>query len=638
MGALLQLGVRLTRAGGGLRIGSVVIGCALAVALLALAWELPDAMFPPLADPTEVDPQRGPVSSLLALITAPVIALLLAVGRMSSEVRDRRLASLVMLGVSRRRVLVVAAVENVSPALVGSVAGIGAFAVLRALVTVAAGEVMVNPIAFGPRLGVVVMGVVLLSTLLAVAPIRRLSGMPSSASEATPLAPSLWRLVPVPIAVVLLAAVFATPPDEVTTRTALALYGAAVAAAFSVALVTPLVIAAVARLLVRTPAVSPMLAGRFVQTQGAAISRRVTALGVTTFVVVSAAGYLGLYESDPVTAAYVHQVERGPQEIWINSSDSQAPLDPNLVDRLDDVAGVQGVWPMWTLWPSQCTVDAHGEGSCPRLFVGTCDDLALLASVSGCSDGEAAWIERTAVPPTLDPSWFTDPANYGSPVGLTVGETGDSIALTVSGSITQDVEATMQRWPGPTPYDLFVPISVAQEHDAVESTRLNVVADAGSAVRTEVLELAESTGAWAFVPAIPDYQRIVTLRTVVWSVAAASITVALLVFTLMSIDRARTQRRARARLVAVGVPARVLRRAQGLSNGTPLAVAVLLALGLGWASVAALIHTADSTGLPIDWPLLAATSAVIVLAAALVSLVTLPLTRAAIRADDLRQE
>lgn len=635
MGALLQLGVRLTRAGGWLRIGCVVTGCALAVALLAIAWELPDAMFPPPMNPVEVDPQRGPISSLLALITAPVIALLLAVGRMSSEVRDRRLASLVLLGVGRRRVLLVAAVENVVPALIGAAGGVAVFALVRALLTVVAADALVQPIAFGPRLALVAVGVVVLSAVLAIAPVRRLSGPRSGVSEATVTTPSRWRLSPVPVVIALLTVVFTTPPGQVNVRTALALFGAAVAAALCVLLVTPLLTAAVAGRLARGRHVSSLLAGRLVQTQGVSISRRVTALGVTTFVVLCAAGYLGLYESDQVTAAYVHQVERGPQEIWVSSPDGAGSLDPDLREELDDIDGVLGVWPTSVLWASRC---ADGAGAdCPQVFVGTCQEMALVATVSGCSDTEVAWIERTAVPPALADGWLTAPVERTPHVELTIGGTGDSMMLPVAGSIIQDVEVTTQRWPLPQRYDVYVPVALAQEHDALDE-RLTVIADVGADVRTEVTDAARSTGAQVFVPAVPDYQRIVTLRTVVWSVAAASIAVALLVFTLASVDRARAQRRGRARLVAVGVPAPVLRRAQGLSTGIPLAVAVVLALGLGWASVAALAHTADSTGTSINWGMLATASLVIATAALLISLVTPPLTRATIRAEDLRHE
>ncbi|PFG20903.1 FtsX-like permease family protein [Serinibacter salmoneus] len=631
MGALFDLGLRLTRAGRSLRFGSVVLGCALSVALVTMAWVLPDAMFPPSPDPLETDPRRAPIASLLALITAPVIALLLAVGRMSAEVRDRRLASLMLLGVSRARTLTVAAVENLLPATVGAVAGIGLFGLLRVLTTALARDALAEPIVGGSRTILVAFGVVVVSTVLALAPIRRLAGGPATASEATVTAPSAWRLVPIPLALGLLGAVFATPTDQVTARTDLALFGAAVASALSIALATPWVISGVAGLLVRAPSVSVLMAARSVQTQGPAIARRVTGLGITSFVVLSAAGYLGIHESDPVTSGYVHQAEQGPQEVWIDAPNGESPLDPGLAAQIEAVAGVQGVWHTGTL-RSPCS---DGEESCSRVFVGTCRDLALLADVSGCSDAQAAWIRPTNVPRHLAAA--TSPER-GTQAALENTRTGEPITLQVPGTMEQDVLASTQRWPRPEQYDLFVPAALAEELKAIDETHLTVVADQGSRVRFDIIGLAERADASVFVPALPAYEQIATLRVVVWSVAAASIAVAALIFALASIDRARHQRRTRARLVAVGVPARLLRSAQALATGTTLAVSLAVALGLGWASVTALAHTAGESQRMVNWTLLAVATAAISASAGALTLLTLPLTRTAVRAEDLRQE
>lgn len=546
MGALVHLGLRLTRAGGLLRFISVVLGCSLSVALVTMAWVLPDAMFPTSPDPLETDPRRAPIASLLALITAPVIALLLAVGRMSSEARDRRLASLVLLGLSKTRTLTVAAVENLAPAAVGAALGVGLFGLLRDVVTVAAQELLADPIVGGGRTVVVALCVVVVSTILALAPVRRLTGMPATASEAGITDPSAWRLAPIPIALALLVAVFTTPPDQVTSRTDLALFGAAMASALSIALATPWVISSVAGVLVRAPWVSLLLAARTMQSQGAAIARRVTGLAVTAFVVLSAAGYLALHESDPVRSAYVHQVEAGPQEVWIDAMDGESPLDPNLTAQIEAIAGVQGAWNTGAL-RSSCE---GKDEDCPRVFVGTCEHLALLAVVSDCIDTQAAWITPANVPRSLAAA--ADAPARGPHATLHNARTGESVTLKAPGTVKQDVQATTQRWPRPAKYDLFVPLALAEALEAVDETHLLVVAEQGSRVRLEIIGVAERAGASVFVPALPAYEEIATLRVVVWSVAAASIAVASLIFALASIDRARQQRRARARLVAMG--------------------------------------------------------------------------------------
>ncbi|QGH69963.1 hypothetical protein [Pseudactinotalea sp. HY158] len=637
MAALVVLGARLTRAGGRLRFLSVVVGCALAVALLTLAWELPEAMFPAGPDPLMVDPLRGPVATTLAVIAAPVVALILAVGRLSSEVRDRRLGALVLLGLGRRGVLLVAAVEILIPALLGSALGVGVFLLLRLVLTAVAAPVLAQPIAVGGSLAVVAAAVVALAAVLALAPVRRLRGLGAGVFEAVVLRPSLWRLTPLPIALGLLLAVYVTPPDHVSVRTAYALFGAAVAAAATVVLSVPLLTSQVARMLARGHATWVMLAGRSMETHGVAISRRVTALGVTTFIAFVAIGYLGLYESSGVRASYVHQVEEGPQEIWVSSPGEQ-PVPADLSERLAALPAVEGVIPRPTVSPASC---AAGGGVCPRVFVGTCSQLALVAAVAGCADGRAAWITHADAPGDLFAHlWEVDAAHAPTRVGLSIGDTGESFSARVGSVLTQDVRATMDRWWHPERIDLFVPSSIARENGAPEPPSVNVIASAGGEVRGDVERLAEEYGMQVFAPAMPDYEQVVTMRVTVWTVVGASIAVALLVFVVASIDRARARRRGRARLVAVGIPARILRGSQALATAVPLATAIAMALGLGWAALTALLRldTSQRAGLPVDGSALITVCVVITIGALTASLATLPLTRSRIRPEDLRHE
>ena len=73
-------------------------------------------------------------------------------------------------------------------------------------------------------------------------------------------------------------------------------------------------------------------------------------------------------------------------------------------------------------------------------------------------------------------------------------------------------------------------------------------------------------------------------RVLLLRVGAGSLAVALLVLALASIDEARESRRGRGRLVALGVPAAVLRRAQWLALAVPLGVSLAIAIPLGLAS------------------------------------------------------
>ena len=97
----------------------------------------------------------------------------------------------------------------------------------------------------------------------------------------------------------------------------------------------------------------------------------------------------------------------------------------------------------------------------------------------------------------------------------------------------------------------------------------------------------------SFAGAEHDYQSVVATRTAAWTVMAISVGVALLAYGLATVDRAREQRRPRARLVALGVPAALLRRVEGVQNLIPLLTTVVLAAGLGLVATWALAHTDD---------------------------------------------
>src|SRR5699024_8884660 len=121
---------------------------------------------------------------------------------------------------------------------------------------------LLQPIAAGASLAAAVAGVVMLATLLALASARRLRGPDSGVGEASALRPSLWRVVPLPIALGLLAVVFSTPREEVGSTTALVFFGAVVAAGLTVVLFVPLLGSWIARALTRSRATSVLLAGR----------------------------------------------------------------------------------------------------------------------------------------------------------------------------------------------------------------------------------------------------------------------------------------------------------------------------------------------------------------------------------------
>ncbi len=491
--ALVVLGPRLVRAGGALRAVLLAVGTAVAVTLLGLAWALPDALYP-IVVPDEVDPQRSVLTTLLALVIAPVAALLLAVGRLSSSVRDRRIGSLYLLGVGRARLAVVAAVENLLPATVGALLGIAGFLVIRPVLTDRLATVLQEPIGGGARLAVVAVAVVGVSVALALTPLVRLGSPRAAVAESPRQRPSLWRLMPVPVAIGCFLAMFQTPPEHVTDRTAIALLVGLTASGLAVALVTPLVSSWTSMLLTHAGTVPTLMAGREIQAQPAQTGRRVTALGVTVFVVFAAAGYLGVFQSSQHLQYAVRVVEEGPQHIAVGPNDPEGHVEPALTHELAATPGVLDIRPLYPVWAASCM---EGDAmNCPQVFIGTCAQLARDMEATGCREDEAAWIQRT------------NDAGYsmmtGTKVGeleLRIGDSQETFTVALPGEISHDVAASVQRVVSPPEAQVFIPAAVAEAW-GLPQTSLEVEVDPadGAATRAALDDVADRYDAWSSFP------------------------------------------------------------------------------------------------------------------------------------------
>jgi hypothetical protein len=439
--------------------------------------------------------------------------------------------------------------------------------------------------------------------------------------------PSLWRLVPLVPSIGLFAVLLRTPADQIGDLMTPLFLVAVVAGAVAVALCAPLVSYVAARGLVASGRTDLRLAGRGIQSQAAPIARRVVALGLAVFVVVGGAGLLSIYEGTTYLKAAIHQVEVGPQEIHV-STDRTVPA--GLAADIAAVPGVRAVVPGYPLSPTTCT-DA-GPATCPMVFVGTCADLAALMVTTGCRDDQPAWIGTSA---DDLPEGMVLLADEVDELDM-AGPDGTVHTVALTGTITQDVRATEERWVWPGADQVFLPAALAQEW-GVEATHLTVVADVGPAVRDEVSDLAAAAGTYADATALYDYEQVSATRTAAWTVMAVAVGVALLAYALATVDRARETRRPRARLVALGIPVALLRRVQGVQNLVPLLTTVVLAVGLGLAATAVLAHTAERP-FAISPGLLATLLGLVLAGAVLVSCATLPLTRSRIRASDLRDD
>lgn len=109
MSASLALGLRLARTGGPIRAISIIVGAAVATLLVLLALAIPNAVYPPEEGTQAL--WRANVTGALLFALAPATVLLITTSRISSGTRDRRLASLRLIGMDRGRAALVAASE-----------------------------------------------------------------------------------------------------------------------------------------------------------------------------------------------------------------------------------------------------------------------------------------------------------------------------------------------------------------------------------------------------------------------------------------------------------------------------------------------------------------------------------------------
>ncbi|MBO3100563.1 FtsX-like permease family protein [Cellulomonas fengjieae] len=640
MRALLGLGLRLARAGGRVRVTGVVAGNALGVALLLVALAIPAAVYP---DGARADPHdRVQVVAIVTFLVVPVAILLLTVGRLSSGTRDRRLASLRLLGLSPARTRLVAATENSTLAAAGAVLGIvavlAAMPVLDTLVrsrtTWFAGRLAVEP---GTAVAVGC-GVAALSVVVTLASSRLVRTDPRAArSESARRDPSPWRLLTFGLAVVTLAWVATRTPESVNQApVVIALLVGALAAAISTALAAPVLGAWAARLLARPRWTAGLLAGRAIQAEPAGAARLVAGIGTTTFLIIAAAGVLGAYESTPQYRYAAQILDGGPQRIWVRSADGSATaqFQPEDVRALSAVPGVHGVVPQHDLTQAGC--DPTDPMGCAVVFVGTCAQLDLVMVSTGCRDDRAATITLT----DLGAEGWVPPANeveLGGTLDLVQDGTGPPVGVDVSGPpIVQDVSATIDRWVYQAQLTAFVPVGLVADL-AGPPRAIDVVADPGTPVQDAVAAVAAERGLAVVPYPMSDYDDVMQVRAVVWTISGVAIGIGLLALALTALDRAAENRRAVARQIAVGVPARTLRTGQLLQTLVPLATSLTLAVGCGLLLLLAYANVGDLPRIVSPATLGAFLSATLV-GAVLVSAATLPLVRTWLTGELLRRE
>ncbi len=638
MTATWRLAWRLAGSGGQARQRSIVAGTAIGVFLVLVVLAIPHAIFP---GGNIEDYQRNALALAGAFILAPVAVLLLTVGRLSSATRDRRLASLRMLGMRQGRVRWIAALENVLLAAPGALIGAALFAIGAPAINHLTrrdlpGELTATP--SGYALSAV--AVIVLSALIAAGSVPN-GDARAARSEATRRSPGLWRLAPPVVAALVMWWQMTLDPERTQSLVfGLSVYGGALLAAVGIALVVPLLASWVSRLLAAGGHPARLLGARAIQVEPAGLGRLVAGIGVTVFLVAASGGLIGVLQNDSDYQMGARSVGAGPQVIWADglvSADGseRAPLTDADRAALAAVPGVQGVIPIYAVQDARCSRDGEVDFTyCGNVFIGTCAQLDLRMVSTGCRDDQAAIIRSEEDGDALGP-----PDERSVPLVAYDfdGEQGPTVEVALrEAPIVQDANATLTEWPAGSDYAYFIPAAACPELTA-QYRHAEVVAVGGTEVQRAVNAVAEVRGFTTQPYFLDGYRRIQQITMGVLTIAGIAVGVGLLGLALGTIDRAIERRRSVARQIAIGVPGRVLRAAQAWQTALPLAATVLVATGLGAIQVAVWRELGDSAqaGVPTTmWVF----GIGVVVAGAMVCLVSAAAVRTRLSPELLRRE
>lgn len=559
----MLLGLRLAVGTGGQRARSLatVIASAVGVALLQLVWRIAQTR---VGATTAFD--QGAVSLLIAgiigMVALPVLVLVATMARLSAQVRDRRLSTLRLLGLSTGLTRLVAVTETGLASLAGSVVG-----------TVAMTAVSPDPL-LATGVLVVVVGV---SVATAALPPRLSSrrSLGSGRGEQRPV--SLLRLLPLVVGFVVCWATRSSVIDHKSTlpetEVAAILVGVLLLGV-GMLLVVPVFMSLVAAVVLwagRGP--SALLLGRRLQTQPASATRVMAALMIGLFVVVGARGVVQAFMTTPQYQAAADFVQRRQNAEFTAS----ARHVDSTVEGLRSVRGVQEVTSYRVLWGT--TPTSHGseteETDEMTVVVATCSQLARdTQALSGCSD--------EAVSLVGEPLYF-HPSADAIRVQATRGNQGHGRAVTVSlHGATTIAPAAFDRAVGAlqdTPVVVVPPQTPGISALLPHTDRL-VVARAGPG--RFLYDRVEHAGFQVNSSVdLENYDFVRGMLTLVWTLAAVVLSIGLLTFTVAGIDRALGRRRELTALRLVGTPGRLLRKTQWTEAALPTLVGSLLAIGAG---------------------------------------------------------
>lgn len=566
---------------------------------------------------------------IAAVLLLPLLIFVTTASRMGAAQRERRLAALRLIGLDARQVKRVAAAESLVGAVIGLVAGLGFFAVLRTFVAdILPFGLRIFPQDFVPSWPLVVVIVLVVPGLAvgsALFGLRRTIVEPLGVvRQGKPVRRRMWwRWAITAIGVLFLAVTLAFERGDGDTAAGLAL---AVGSVFLLVGVAALLPWLVERLVGRLHGGPPswQLAIRRLQLDSGTASRVVSGLVVVLAGTILTQGVITSLSAadrhstvpDGMAAAPVRVVTAAAHEAEVTKLAGAVP-------------GVTGTHPARGI--------AFRSGAEPGYGVfGDCVALKARANIGDCADGDVFYVVSAPGVPapagrvrlqshsrgrTIDGPEWTLPAGIKTvvPVGDTVS--ADGMLLVTPGALG----------------GLALPDSTVSVY--VSGTgEPQALADAVARVLRPL--------AWNATVAKSDYlgdyrardsQLVSSFRSVLITASLFVLAVAAMSLLMLSIEQISERRRPLAALSAAGVPIGVLARGALWQTGIPVVVGVVLAVAAGLGLTAPILRLADRPMI-IDVPVLLSLAATTVVAVLMVTALTMPLLRQVTRLDTLRSE
>jgi putative ABC transport system permease protein len=574
------------------------------------------------------------VGAAAGAVALPCVVLLATVARLAAGLRDRRLANLRLMGMTRGQTRVVVAAESGVTAVVGGLVGLVLFLLVRPVLVAhpLAGRTWQGGAAWTPGLlgyaGVLLL-VPAVVVLVAVLPARTgRRDLLAMARRADRRPPRLWRLAPLLAGIVLCVVVIRRPvvdgPDD--TQIALLFVGVPLLA-LGLVLVLPVLVRMVAAVLARRE-LGPVtrIVVRRLEAQPAGVARIVGALLVGLFLVTGARFVVAAFEDTPQYRISAHDVEveqRATVQVRADRADAVRA-------ELAAVAEVRSVTDVPTLAVRRLGLTA---------VVLSCGQLhELVPALTGCRDGEPMWVSPTMRAAYLDggpvaageevPTELTWSAGTGRKREVVARTPLDLATLRPASGDERDVDVVLSTLQA----DVVLPPAVVS--DLPPSTQ-HVLVVTGPPGRGMVDHIS-AVGLPLYTYGSDDYDFVATMRTIVWTIAGIVLGVGLLAFAVAALDRSVQRRKEITALRLVGLAPGTLRRAQWFEAALPVGVGATLAIALGALAGAMYLSLAETLRMP--WAQAGWLAVAALLASAAVATLASLASAPPLRAEEIRVE